>query len=109
MGILFVFFFQAEDVIRYVVRSRGLGDVYKRQPQELLHVVDEEGPGAVVPGREADVGDRRGDGLLLRLERLHRDGSRGDAAHGDSVGLSRHVAVDLNGVPLVGVLSLLHI
>ena len=24
-------FFQAEDVIRYLVRSRGLGDVYKRQ------------------------------------------------------------------------------
>ena len=25
-------FFQAEDAIRYLVRSRGLGDVYKRQP-----------------------------------------------------------------------------
>ena len=29
--ILFFFFFQAEDGIRYLVRSRGLGDVYKRQ------------------------------------------------------------------------------
>ena len=29
-----VFFFQAEDGIRDLVRSRGLGDVYKRQ---LLH------------------------------------------------------------------------
>ena len=28
---LFVFCFQAEDGIRYLVRSRGLGDVYKRQ------------------------------------------------------------------------------
>ena len=27
-----VCFFQAEDGIRYLVRSRGLGDVYKRQP-----------------------------------------------------------------------------
>ena len=27
------FFFQAEDGIRYLVRSRGLGDVYKRQGQ----------------------------------------------------------------------------
>ena len=27
----FVFFFQAEDGIRDLVRSRGLGDVYKRQ------------------------------------------------------------------------------
>ena len=30
------FFFQAEDGIRYLVRSRGLGDVYKRQTQFLL-------------------------------------------------------------------------
>ena len=28
-----VFFFQAEDGIRVLVRSRGLGDVYKRQEQ----------------------------------------------------------------------------
>ncbi|CUX17936.1 hypothetical protein BN3456_00244 [Clostridium sp. C105KSO13] len=33
---LFFFFFQAEDGIRDVERSRGLGDVYKRQ---LLYVV----------------------------------------------------------------------
>ena len=30
-GIVCVFFFQAEDGIRDLVRSRGLGDVYKRQ------------------------------------------------------------------------------
>ena len=30
-----IFFFQAEDGIRYLVRSRGLGDVYKRQPLQL--------------------------------------------------------------------------
>ena len=29
------FFFQAEDGIRDLVRSRGLGDVYKRQVREL--------------------------------------------------------------------------
>ena len=28
---MLLFFFQAEDGIRYLVRSRGLGDVYKRQ------------------------------------------------------------------------------
>ena len=28
---LYIFFFQAEDGIRDLVRSRGLGDVYKRQ------------------------------------------------------------------------------
>ena len=30
-----VCFFQAEDGIRDLVRSRGLGDVYKRQPDEV--------------------------------------------------------------------------
>ena len=32
---LLVFFFQAEDGIRDLVRSRGLGDVYKRQREHL--------------------------------------------------------------------------
>ena len=31
------FFFQAEDGIRDLVRSRGLGDVYKRQVQDIDH------------------------------------------------------------------------
>ena len=34
--LLFVFFFKAEDGIRDLVRSRGLGDVYKRQGVGLL-------------------------------------------------------------------------
>ena len=33
-----VFFFQAEDGIRYLVRSRGLGDVYKRQAPMMAKV-----------------------------------------------------------------------
>ena len=41
------FFFQAEDGIRDLVRSRGLGDVYKRQVQEFrigeLPVVNAQG------------------------------------------------------------------
>ena len=37
----FVFFCQAEDGIRYLVRSRGLGDVYKRQ---LLYGARDQGP-----------------------------------------------------------------
>ena len=32
-GVGLIFFFQAEDGIRDLVRSRGLGDVYKRQHQ----------------------------------------------------------------------------
>ena len=35
MGICF--FFQAEDGIRDLVRSRGLGDVYKRQVEDHVH------------------------------------------------------------------------
>ena len=31
IGVMLFFFFQAEDGIRDLVRSRGLGDVYKRQ------------------------------------------------------------------------------
>ena len=34
--VFLVFFFQAEDGIRDLVRSRGLGDVYKRQ---VVHVL----------------------------------------------------------------------
>ena len=37
-----MFFFQAEDGIRYLVRSRGLGDVYKRQLHRLgIRIGDE--------------------------------------------------------------------
>ena len=36
--VVFVFFFQAEDGIRDLVRSRGLGDVYKRQAREAAAV-----------------------------------------------------------------------
>ena len=32
-----IFFFQAEDGIRDLVRSRGLGDVYKRQAYQYVH------------------------------------------------------------------------
>ena len=37
---VFVFFFQAEDGIRDLVRSRGLGDVYKRQPGDFAVITD---------------------------------------------------------------------
>ena len=42
------FFFQAEDGIRDLVRSRGLGDVYKRQDLDgsclIVHVLDGRTP-----------------------------------------------------------------
>ena len=37
LGFLSRFFFRAEDGIRDLVRSRGLGDVYKRQIVVLLY------------------------------------------------------------------------
>ena len=38
-----IFFFQAEDGIRDLVRSRGLGDVYKRQPKHhTIMIVERE-------------------------------------------------------------------
>eukprot|EP00657_Telonema_sp_P-1_P009534 TRINITY_DN377_c0_g1_i6.p1 TRINITY_DN377_c0_g1~~TRINITY_DN377_c0_g1_i6.p1 ORF type:complete len:102 (-),score=21.06 TRINITY_DN377_c0_g1_i6:48-353(-) len=43
----FFFFFQAEDGIRDLVRSRGLGDVYKRQGYLILFA-----PHAFVPQRQ---------------------------------------------------------
>ena len=47
------FFFQAEDGIRDLVRSRGLGDVYKRQIQEKGYRIEklyyESLPGLYVP------------------------------------------------------------
>ena len=36
-------FFQAEDGIRDLVRSRGLGDVYKRQPRTCANHQQVEG------------------------------------------------------------------
>ena len=36
------FFFQAEDGIRDLVRSRGLGDVYKRQTYVMVDVKPDE-------------------------------------------------------------------
>ena len=38
-----MFFFQAEDGIRDLVRSRGLGDVYKRQEDAVVSKVDSAG------------------------------------------------------------------
>ena len=37
-----IFFFQAEDGIRDLVRSRGLGDVYKRQDTESYDTTAEK-------------------------------------------------------------------
>ncbi|VTU49758.1 hypothetical protein AMBR_DPAELIID_02807 [Lacticaseibacillus rhamnosus] len=41
VSIRVVFFFQAEDGIRDQPRSRGLGDVYKRQREELMAALNQ--------------------------------------------------------------------
>ena len=41
----FFFFFQAEDGIRDLVRSRGLGDVYKRQVDDFVKNCNSPGAG----------------------------------------------------------------
>ena len=38
LSVVLLFFFQAEDGIRDLVRSRGLGDVYKRQVMKRLRI-----------------------------------------------------------------------
>ena len=46
------FFFQAEDGIRDLVRSRGLGDVYKRQVIVVVKIaVNADGKGGPFGGR----------------------------------------------------------
>ena len=47
--LILVFFFQAEDGIRDLVRSRGLGDVYKRQQPDGVNI--NEGVGALHPDK----------------------------------------------------------
>mgnify|MGYP007112062313 CR=1 FL=1 len=62
------FFFQAEDGIRDLVRSRGLGDVYKRQDHELAGgaLLRADGVTAgVADGVHRDAGLVGGGGCLL--------------------------------------------
>ena len=57
MFVYIVFFCQAEDGIRDLVRSRGLGDVYKRQPAGRGRAL-----AGAVPGQHAgahEPADRR--------------------------------------------------
>ena len=58
-----IFFFQAEDGIRDLVRSRGLGDVYKRQTSDGANVVLAEHP---LDGDSigTELRDRRKEGLF---------------------------------------------
>ena len=68
--VIYCFFFQAEDGIRDLVRSRGLGDVYKRQERTLRLKVRER----VVEMRAVDIGnevDVRAIVIGLELSLIH--------------------------------------
>ena len=52
--VVFFFFFQAEDGIRDLVRSRGLGDVYKRQVPDVADGVISPADGKVISITEVD-------------------------------------------------------
>ena len=54
-----MFFFQAEDGIRDLVRSRGLGDVYKRQAKDTQGVL-----ASTVAGKEEGIGTVRYGGAV---------------------------------------------
>ena len=61
------FFFQAEDGIRDLVRSRGLGDVYKRQTQKAYErsVPKWLASGKAKAHRVVGIGDKVDLGLSL--------------------------------------------
>ena len=59
------FFFQAEDGIRDLVRSRGLGDVYKRQGE-----AEQRAAHAGIPVGRAEADEGRD-----QIDRLHGIGS----------------------------------
>ena len=64
---VFFFFFQAEDGIRDLVRSRGLGDVYKRQGQARAGGVGRDSHGGLRVLRPAVRDPAAAKGLPLSL------------------------------------------
>ena len=63
------FFFQAEDGIRDLVRSRGLGDVYKRQAINISKTANFKVPGVVDVGVTANT--KNGVELDISLSLIH--------------------------------------
>ena len=64
------FFFQAEDGIRDLVRSRGLGDVYKRQGHERFDTAQVEQRVPTV-GLLHDAGDDAALAARILLSLIH--------------------------------------
>ena len=66
---LVIFFFQAEDGIRDLVRSRGLGDVYKRQSSSPRRSESMSATSSPTSGRSRQ--GRRGSGSPRGLSLIH--------------------------------------
>ena len=81
LDVCFVFFFQAEDGIRDLVRSRGLGDVYKRQAgafgAQLFHG-DHFDPKLIDDGLLLGLVVAQGDDCLLYTSDAADERSSGD-------------------------------
>mgnify|MGYP003380906717 CR=1 FL=1 len=65
---IYIFFFQAEDGIRYLVRSRGLGDVYKRQIRDWFVAND------IRPGHGGHHGGINKPRLVLPIQVITDEG-----------------------------------
>ena len=66
---VYAFVFQAEDGIRDLVRSRGLGDVYKRQVQ--LNIVEIKSPELDAALIAQGVADQLVNRIAFRLSLIH--------------------------------------
>ena len=124
---MYFFFFQAEDGIRELVRSRGLGEVYKGQAwtrraadndSGLLRYLDTSGHGLTNQGWK-DSGDsmRRRDGslavapiALLEAQAYAVEAARGAAQLYDAFGVEGAASERAwDGVLAAGIASLKHI
>ena len=66
---MFIFFFlQAEDGIRDLVRSRGLGDVYKRQTETIAQLVEVAVDLSRTASGQGDEGELRIDAIEELLD-----------------------------------------
>ena len=67
---IIIFFFQAEDGIRELVRSRGLGDVYKRQHQWLQSFIKSglQNVTLVLAGRDRVYDEPEGERFFGRIK-----------------------------------------
>ena len=84
LGGFIVFFFQAEDGIRYLVRSRGLGDVYKRQVWDTMPAATRRtghNVVGVIPGSDPKLKNE----VILVMAHFDHLGVRGPGVNGDSI------------------------